>query len=205
MGELIDNYVRELINEYVLKSAKLYGGYYSSAQRIDEALLEKDIKTDFNFAYDYNLPHDLNPKEYEARAYEFAFYFACKNDHIEKVANAGRGTLLYEAKMQILNEYPKIEKKLEEEVEEIRKLNSETLDIKLSSTKDNLNFIMGVCYKFSINDIDWFINYFKPHPVLGEGPEHDFSKKMSNRGITVGYILCPEHKKILDDLTLVCN
>lgn len=185
---------------YTNRCRGVYAVYYSSAERLDRNIANAGIKTSFRFAHNYKLPDNLSYEEFEKIIYSYNIYNLMTLDIFENMKDAKEGTLLFEAKKEIIARIPEAEQQLDNYYSQIIKQNPELAGIKFGK-KGMFALLTGVVYKFAPEDIDWFINGFEPSCDPRESEEHKLAQEMQRIGITLGYILSPQHKAKLRELT----
>ena len=204
MSQEIESTMLKLQNEYVYRRVNAPCGYASSAEKLDEAIQNMGIKTDFRFAYKYTLPDNITPPDYERKLHAWFFYrFISLNNFDELIQKYN--TLKYidhkilpQVKELALSKVPDIEKQIDQEYNQIISLNPILKYLKAQSYYKKMDILRGVCYKFNPQDIDYFMNNFKPDPKPGEGPLHDFFREIYQKTeFDIGYILSPKHRQKL--------
>jgi len=170
---------------------------------LSDYLVGIGVELPIKLHYDYKLPKNMAPQDYERPIHELTFYHVFP----ESTKNMPEYKDLYgieKAAIEriILRKAPAVKRKLKAEAGKIKKLNLELADIDVKI--DNiLGFLYGVIYGFAPEDIDWFIN---GRPNLSESQRkaeedksYDFQKDFTRLvGIeTVTYVISPKHREAL--------
>lgn len=196
MASPVQEMKKQIISDYCRRCRSVYNGYNSSAEQLDRLLAVSGIVTDFRFAHQYKLPGQVAAPDYEMIANEYSFF-----SHAEFIlSDMIKDPVPDDVKAAILADIPQKEQELNHDIEIIKEQNPELAGIKTESPREKMNFIMGVCYKFAPQEIDWFIHKFRSDNEDDSHAREEHHHALNNEGIDFSYMLCPEHRKLLLDM-----
>ena len=167
----------------------------SSADDFEMNLRKKGIYLPFKLFYQYKLPGDLSPREFEKELKRLWGFLIFDTHRVQAYFDIDRSVV------ELLEQQkPACTARLKELVTEIQNLNKELSDIIPQNQEEQLSFVDGACYGFGPDEIKFHIER-----LTGlHDKEQGIIKKLTYDleqilGKPIGYNLSPEKlKKILD-------
>lgn len=188
---------KKIIANCAHMSRSVYNGYNSSSEKLDSLLTISGIETDFRFAHQYKLPRQISAPYYEMIVNEYSFF-----SHFELVLSGMIEPVPDNVKAAIFAEVPQKEQELDRDIEVIKEQNLELAAINTESLCEKMNFVMGVCYKFAPEDIDWFVHKFRSGDEEDRYAREKHHEALRDEGIDFSYMLSPKHRAFLLDLVV---
>ncbi len=197
--------IQDALKMLIVVTSQLQYGYSSSSKDLDEKLKKAGIIPPVKLYYDYKLPNNMSPEDYEAEVDELVFYYVFDENSDAEMFEKYTEALNGDEKAELLSFIKKRQENNDNlivlEAAKVKALNPELRKIvttvkrgdKVLEIWPKLSLLSGAAYGFAPEDIKYFINrpYPTPEQVKIENAEYDEFEKLT--GIRPTYVLSPEH------------
>ena len=195
--------LKKVLRDLMITWTHLRYGYSSSAKEFSDKLSKKGIVLPIKLFYEYKLPNDISPKDYEIIVQEINFYtMYFKGELNDPDILKFYDPQLSDSEKEILESYilqrqGEYDKKLELAVAQVRLLNPELNHIKIDKKiSGKLCFLEGVNYGFAPEEIEYFLNRKLTNELL-EQENKEFNELEKLLGFVPEYVLDPKHMQII--------
>ncbi|MBN1325283.1 MAG: hypothetical protein JW974_03640 [Alphaproteobacteria bacterium] len=142
------------VNQFETEWAKVFRtNFDSSAKQLNEILLENNIFPSIKIFYEYKLPNNFSPQEFEKEIKKIWGHLIFDTNSV---------TIYFDIDKKTLNELEKQRSKhtdiLTSWVNNIKNNNPELSNISVKTQDNALALVDGACYGFTPEDIEFFIN-----------------------------------------------
>ncbi|MDR0726470.1 MAG: hypothetical protein LBF37_00220 [Rickettsiales bacterium] len=173
--------------------------YTSSAKNFEKLLLKNEVKPPFKLHYEYILPNNWGPIEFEKNLKKIQGHLMIESPRI---------TRFFDINVETVEKIREIRKKdllvLKMWATEIQNKNQELSHIKLMDYYDQAGFVDGAIYGFAPEEISYYLDQQRDQ---GENPQQNLIRKKYSEqleellGGSINYKISPEKLKKIIEIT----